>query len=588
MQIKYNDDALKKLRQRKIILGEMAGKITGYPSIDMPWLKYYTEEQIISSIPNMSAYDYLKILNTNNLKLTAIEFLGQKITYKELFKTINKVAKSLNSIGVKKGDIVTIILPACPEEVYLLYALDQIGACANFIFPGTSLLEIKNTVDMLNSKYLFIFNDLIESNSLSNIFKDINVVIISLPNNESNLSKQNFNTWNKFIENGKDCEISLCKYNESQEQPLFIAKTGGSTGKPKLVMLGDRSFNLLVHQHLNSSLGYGVGDRWLRLWPLFSATAAISSCHLPLCAGMTLVLEPTLDIDKMDEIILRTRPSHMPLVTSCMDSLINSKLLDNVDLSFIKTIGCGGESMTPEFEKKAIDFSVAHNINSYLGNGYGLTENGTGAVARISKETSVFGGSGVPMLNNVLGVFNPDTNEELKYNQQGEICIMSSTFMIGYYNDIDLTNSVIRKHPDGRVWLHTGDLGYIDENGQVFIKGRIKRVISIYTGNKIYPLDIESKLEKLEGIEKIAIVAEEDEFHHGYMKPCCCVVINEKASKEEIKTKIVNICKAEFPQYINLDNIYFLQNMPHNAIGKIDVVRLEEDILRLKMKKDLE
>ena len=144
--VKYNEDALYKLRRRKIALGEMKGEITGYPSIDMPWLKYYTEEQILAPIPNMTALEYLKVLNNNNLNRPAIEFLGKQITYLELFKKINDTTKSLHALGVKPGEIVTIMLPACPEEVFLFYAIDQIGACANFIFPGTPLNEVEKTI----------------------------------------------------------------------------------------------------------------------------------------------------------------------------------------------------------------------------------------------------------------------------------------------------------------------------------------------------------------------------------------------------------------------------------------------------------
>ena len=299
--VKYNEDALYKLRRRKIALGEMEGEITGYPSIDMPWLKYYTEEQILAPIPNMSALDYLKLLNNNNLDLPALEFLGKQITYLELFKKINDTTKSLSAIGVKPGDIVTIMLPACPEEVFLFYAIDQLGACANFVFPGTPLTEVENTMKEFNSTKLVILEDiLMQPNNLVNNSK-INIVTTSLTGNY-NINASNLYTWNTFDSLKNYVEMPI--YKRNQEEPLFIAKTGGSTGKPKSVVLADRHFNLQVHQHLNSPIDYSVGDRWVRVWPMFSASSAVSSSHLPLCFGMTTVIEPSVDIEKLDDLIL--------------------------------------------------------------------------------------------------------------------------------------------------------------------------------------------------------------------------------------------------------------------------------------------
>jgi long-chain acyl-CoA synthetase len=259
--VRYNEDALYKLRRRKIALGEMTGEITGYPSIDMPWLKYYTEEQILAPIPNMSALDYLKVLNNNNLNLPAIEFLGKHITYLELFKKINDTTKSLHALGVKPGEIVTIILPACPEEVFLFYAIDQIGACANFIFPGTPLTEVEKTMEEFNSTNLIILEDiLMQPNNLVNNPK-YNIVTTSLAG-EYKIQEKNTRTWSAFEEQGKTVEPPL--YKRNQEEPLFIAKTGGSTGKPKSVILADRSFNLQAHQHLNTIQNQANGDRWFR------------------------------------------------------------------------------------------------------------------------------------------------------------------------------------------------------------------------------------------------------------------------------------------------------------------------------------
>lgn len=580
--VRYNEDALYKLRRRKIALGEMKGEITGYPSIDMPWLKYYTEEQILAPIPNMSALEYLKILNNNNLNLPAIEFLGKQITYLELFKKINDTTKSLHALGVKPGEIVTIMLPACPEEVFLFYAIDQIGACANFVFPGTPLNEVEHNMEEFNSRKLIILDDiLMQPNNLVNNSK-YNIVTTSLTG-EHKVKGKNIYTWDTFDKLSKYVEMPI--YKRNQEEPLFIAKTGGSTGKPKAVVLSDRHFNLQVHQHLNSPINYSSGDRWVRLWPLFSASAAVSSSHLPLCYGMLSVLEPKFDINKLDEIVMRSKPSHMPIISSCIDSLISSQLINGQDLSFIKTLGIGGEGVTAEFEEKAEQFMIEHNIDSCMTYGYGMTENASGVTSRFNRETSSVGSVGVPQINTVVSTFDLETNEELQYGEEGEICVLSSTFMLGYYGNEQKTNEIFKMHNDGNIWLHTGDIGYIDENGHVFIKGRTKRVIFIFTGEKVYPLDLEELLETIEEIDKVIVVAEPDPEHEGALVPCCFVTLSSQISKEELEQKVSTLLKEKAANYVRINNIHIKDHMPKTAIGKIDWKQLEEEAKTLSKKK---
>lgn len=580
--VRYNEDAMYKLRRRKIALGQMKGEITGYPSIDMPWLKYYTEEQILAPIPNMSALDYLKLLNNNNLNLPAIEFLGQQITYLELFKKINDATKSLHAIGVKPGEIVTIMLPACPEEVYLFYAIDQIGACANFVFPGTPLNEVEHTMEEFNSSKLIILDDiLMQPNNLVNNPK-YNIVTTSLTQ-EHKVQGTNIYTWKTFDNLSKYVEIPI--YKRSQEEPLFIAKTGGSTGKPKAVVINDRGFNLQVQQHLNSPINYSSGDRWVRVWPLFSASSAVSSSHLPLCFGMTMIIEPSVDIEKMDDLIINYRPSHLLMISYCIDSLLKSQKIKDLDLSFIKTMGIGGEGVTPEFEEKAQQFMYDHNINTAMMYGYGMTENSSGASSRFNYETSKTGSVGVPQLNTVIGIFDQETQEELAYGEEGEICILSSTFMLGYYGNNNLTESILRKHKDGRIWLHSGDLGFIDEDGHLFVQGRTKRMIMLFSGDKIYPKDIEDLIESIEEVDRAIVVPEPDSEHENNVVPCVFIKINQPISEELLKSKIEKVLGDNVLSRIKLKNIYIRESLPQTSIGKVDLKELEEEAKTLKKKK---
>ncbi len=574
---------LRDLYLRKLAKGEIKGPVTGIPSLDKPWLKYYEEEQILSPLPNMTAYEYLRILNSNNLNLIALEdpMLGIQLTYKDLFKKINLITKSLSALNVKPREVVSIILPPCLEEVYLFYAIDQIGACTNFIFPGTPIDEVENNMKELNSKKLIAFDDLLSQPNTLIENEDIKIVSTSFTKKYKNKYK-NVLVWEDFEKSGQSLNMSL--YVRNHEEPLYIAKTGGSTGKPKKVILTDKSFNLQVHQHLNSPINYCSGDRWVRVWPMFSASSAVASVHLPLCYGMTQIIEHNVDIDKLDELILNYKPSHMVMISSCIESLLKSELIKGKDLSFIKTLGIGGESVTAELEEKANQFMIEHNITSSMTYGYGMTENGSGATSRFNKETGSIGSVGVPQVNTILGIFDTETGEELTYNKEGEICILSNTFMLGYYNEPNLTKSVLKKHSDGLTWLHSGDLGYLNENGQLFVKGRIKRMIMLFSGDKVYPQDIEELLESLDIIDRAIVIPEPDTIHENSVVPCAFITVNQNISFEELEYKIKKVLKENTENFVKINNIYIKDTLPKTSIGKIDLKGLEEEAAKLSLK----
>lgn len=584
--LKVNEDKLRDLYLRKLALGEIQGPSTGYPSQDKPWLKYYQEMQIISSIPEMSAYDYLKECNRDNLDGKAIKFYGKSYTYDELFKMIDKAAEILLSLGVKQDETVVLMLPATPDEVILFYALDKIGACSNFVFPGTPISNLANICNEFSAKKLFIFDAFLQNDKY--FYNEVpsleNIVLTGKGFYGEKIREEQTIDWYSLFEQHKFEGIEVP--TRDPKKALFIAKTGGTTGKPKNVLLNDLSFNLIVNQYLNSSLEYNKGDKWLRMWPIFSATAAVSSNHLPLCAGMELIIEPNVAIDKLDEVLIKERPNHIPLVPAYLDNLGNSELLLNHDLSFLKTVGFGGMGMPKELEYKIMALFEKFGIKTYLGCGYGMTENASTATIRMSKETAKIGATGVPMVDTCVSVFDPVTLEEKKYNEEGEICVLSNTYMLGYYNDEELTKKTLRKHPDGKIWLHSGDLGFVDNDGQVFVRGRMKRVIQTYPSNKIYPSDIEEEIIKIEGVRNVSVVGQPDIENQGYFKPVAFVVAEENVDSKQIYADIINTCKQKFADYSQVNMIYFVQSLPLTNMKKVDVTSLEEEASkRLFLKK---
>lgn len=576
--LSINDKKLRDLYLRDLALGKVQGPPTGYASIDKPWLKYYSEDHIMADIPHMTAYEYLKLLNKDNLDGIAFDTITGLITYKEFFDTIDNVAASLYACDVKEGKKVLTMLPTLEHEAFLLYGVDKVGGAISYLHPQSSVDDVVDAINDFNVEVFFTFDYLLTPEMEKEIYEKTSVKnIVTIGNMPFVNRDEKTISWNDFMNYGKNIELPEIKRNP--EDLLFIAKTGGSTGKPKSVMLNDDSFNIAVHQYLNSDLSYEKNDRWLRLWPLFSATAAVSNNHLPLCAGMNNIIRQfPLNINDFDKIFAEVKPEHLLLIPQLLDVLEKSELLENEDLSYVKTNGCGGLSITSQFEERVNEFHKKHNMDCILGYGWGCTENATSAAMRSNAETTKIGTVGAPQVNTTVAVFDPDTLEEKQFGEEGELCIKSNTQMMGYYNEQALTNSVLKRHHDGEVWLHTGDLGKISDEGIVTVMGRMTRTIFVFPMAKLYPSFVEEAISKVPGVFEVAVGEIPDKEHEGFGLPVCFVVPEEGASEEKILNDIDELCTNSLPEYAKPNSIHFRESFPRTVGDKTDVRALVESL----------
>lgn len=577
MKNTYKNDVEKDLYLRKVALGEIDGEMTGYPSIDKPWLKYYSEEYIKAGLPNMTAYEYLKKQNAERLHYPAIESDFGNYTYGDLFEMIDRTAKSLCEMGIKKGKKILVMLPIMPPETFLFYAVDAVGAALCQLPPNSTIEEICKAIRRFHAELFFAFDFLITPEMETAVYKNecikniISINFMPLKNrNERTLS------WENFLSLGDN--IILPEINRDPSDLLFLASTGGSTGEPKSVMLNDNCFNIAIHQYLNSDLDYQAGDRWMRIWPLFSASAAVANHHLPLCAGMHMLLRQfPLDLSDFDRMIIDNRPNHLVLIPQIFDVLESSQLLYEEDLSYIKTAGCGGLALTAQFEERINSFFSKHKIDTFIGYGWGSTEASATAANRTNRRTTTIGTAGAPMVKNIISAFDSETGNERHYGEEGELCICSPNLMMGYYNDTKTTSRVLRKHSDGHVWLHTGDLGTISEDGIITVKGRMTRVIFVFPTAKIYPQSIESEISKVPGVREVVVCEIPDKQHDGFFLPICFIVPEDGYLIDEVRTNIQNYCEQVFPEYSRPKTVYFKSQLPLTKVGKPDVRALEKE-----------
>lgn len=552
-------------------------KLTGYPPIDKPWLKYYKQEYIDAPLPNMTAYEYLKTMNAERLDTQAIDSEAGNYTYRELLAVIDATAAALWAMGIRKGKHVLSMFPVLPHESFLFYGVDAVGAALCQIAPQYTEAEVCSHANRIDADLFFVFDDLLTPEMEQMIYQTTrvrNIVAVNFAPMQGRDSRTL--SWDAFLEQGKD--VTLPEIHRDPTELLFLASTGGSTGEPKSVMLNDNCFNNAVHQLLHSDLPYDGGDRWIRLWPLFSATAAVANNHLPLCAGMCMLIRPfPINISDFDRMITDSKPQHMMLIPQLLDVLENSQSIQNADFRYVKSVGCGGLGITKQFEERVAEFFKKHNMPCFLGFGWGCTESSAVATHRSNRETTVVGTVGAPLVNTIVAAFDPESGEELRYGEEGELCIHSHTLMMGYYNDPELTAKVLRKHADGQVWLHTGDLGTISEDGIVTVKGRMTRMIFVFPTAKIYPQALESAVSKVEGVQEVIFCEIPDIEHDGFFLPVCFIVPDGTCSADEVQTNVEQYCQEAFPDYSRPKHIFIRDYIPLTRVGKPDIRALEKE-----------
>lgn len=572
---------------KKMANGTLQGPTTIYPSIEIQWLKYYEDCDIEQEIPKMSAYDYMVINNNNNLDRNAINFYGIKITYKELLKNIDKVTRALISLGVKKGDIVTLAMANTPEMVYLFYALNRIGAVSNVIDPRYSADEMKREINKVDSKYFITLEDCYDTSRKiigeTGVEKTVYLTAIEsmpLPLKIANKLKNKIKSideeaisWSEFIKNGKKIDKDINTTYE-KNMPVTIVHTGGTTGEPKGVVLTNENFVAMANMHMYGGLDYDKDDKFLNILPPFIAYCLCNGINMPLTLGLEVTIIPQWDVPDFPIILDKYKPNHVLAGPILWDYVTKSNIKD---LSYLKTPVSGGDALNEELERRINKFFKEKNCKSKVAQGYGMTEVSSAAVFS-KQEANKIGSVGIPFVKNIVSIFDPDTLTEKRIGEEGEIWISTPTAMKEYYNNEVETAKIKATTIDGKEWIRTGDIGKIDLDGNVYIVGRMKRMI-VRNGNKIFPANTENIVLKLEEIDNCAIVGMDDDIERKV--PVIHIMLKEGVteSKEIIIDKIKKIISENLPEFNIPVKFIFRKSMPLTSINKIDFKSLEKEEL---------
>ena len=563
-----------------------------YASAAKPWLKYYDQKFIDQTVPDCSAFEYVCHQNKNHLPETAIDYYGRRITYADLIVNVKKTAAAFRAIGMKKGDIATVVSVMTPEVIYAFYAADMIGATLNLVDPRYSAEGIREYIEEVDSHLLICLNVAYERCHQAAKHTHVERVLVispadSLPlhlavgykltNPDKNRYKSNVLHWKDFIAAGQNQSTNAEPYDP--QHTCVVVHTGGTTGSPKGVMLTDKDFNSIAQQFGAYEKLFRRGQKLMNIMPPFIAYGYACGVHLPLVLGLTVVIIPNLDPSKLGLLIWKHKPEHLFGVPAHYQQMAASPLLKNKDLSFIRNYAAGGDAITVGAEQTVDAFLKEHGAEFPLAKGYGMTEVSSAATAAAGTVNKI-GSVGIPLVNTVVSVFEPGTENELPIGERGEICISGPAIMKGYYGKPAETAALLRHHSDGRVWAHTGDVGYMDEDGFVFLNSRIKRLIIRHDGFKVFPSMIENVISRHPAVQQCSVVGCTDRDHVQGRLPFVYVVLEPEADKKkrQIQRELRQLCREELPEYVQPVGYKFISEMPFTPIGKVDYRKLEEEI----------
>lgn len=559
------------------------------------WMKYYDPEVRNTDIPRMKIYSLLKEYNQERLQQTAIYYYGTKINIKKLIQRIDECADAFAALGVKQGDTVSMLSASTPESIIALYALNKIGATLNAIDPrldkkgiarmikasGSKILLV---IDMAYSKVAAIFSDIKQTYTIVQsagtslpLPKKIALKLATKSQSLIPYGKDGVMNWDTFIAGAKNGMAIEAPY--VGDATVAITYTGGTTGFPKGVMLTNDSINAVAYNFRHAGIIHEDGQRFLGIMPIFSSYGLVCGIHMPLTMGTELALIPRFYPQKMGEYIKKYKPEHMIATPAFYEILINSEEMKNFDLSFMLTLGSGGDSMNAGLEIKMQEFMDSHGIKYPLAQGYGMSEVSAAATFCVNDRYKK-GSVGIPCIATTIGIFDPETGEELGYNEDGEVCITGDTMMKGYFNNKAETDHVMRKHADGKIWIHSGDIGCIDEDGFVFIKGRVKRMITRFDGHKVFPITIESFIAEHELVQGCSVIAVDDRERMQGQYPMAVIELIagvDVSRRDAICREIYNLCQEHLEERGRPVAVVCVNEIPLTGVGKNDYRQLEKD-----------
>ena len=559
-----------------------------------PWVKNLGDIPAHLDYFQGSMYDMLKSVADKYPNNIAMDFMGRSTTYRQLLEHVERCAKALKTIGIRENDCVTIAMPNCPQAIAMFYAINMVGGIANMVHPLSSEKEIEFYLNESNSVTVITLDQFYHKiEAIRNNTNIVNVIIASIRDELSQPLKTGYMLtegrkirkipddapvirWQKFLNLSKSC-FWRYKVERKPEDPAVILYSGGTTGTTKGIVLTNLNFNALSQQVIATNPMFRPGDRMLSAMPIFHGFGLGVCIHTMLTQGGRCVLVPRFTAKSYSKLITKYKCNFIAGVPTLYEALLRLPNMEKADLSSLKGVFSGGDSLTIELKKKFDKFLYDHKAVIQIREGYGTTECVTASCLTpptMHREGSI----GLPFPDTYYKIVTPGTDEELPYGEEGEILLAGPTVMREYLHHPEETAQTLRRHADGLTWVYTGDLGVMDADGFVYFRGRRKRMI-ITSGYNVYPAQLENILEAHEAVQRCCIIGVPDSYKMQKVKAFVMLKPGFPAT-EETKQSILAHCRKNIAKYAMPYDVEFRENLPTTLVGKVAYRVLEDEELK--------
>ena len=558
-----------------------------------PWLNHYGDIPKTLEYFDGTMWELVETVAKKYPLYVAFDFMGAKTTYKDFVSKVELCARSLKSIGVREGDKITICMPNCPQAIIMFYAINLVGGIANMIHPLSSQNEIEFYLKESGSLYAITLDQFY--NKFEAIRSNVNlsnIIIASIKDALSPTLKAGYMLtegrkiakipkdapiilWKKFMQLGRTYHWKF-RADKKKEDPAVVLYSGGTTGTTKGILLSNINFNSLAAQIVATNPMFRPGDKMLAAMPIFHGFGLGVSIHSMLANGGRCVLVPRFTPQSYAKLIKKYQCNFIAGVPTLFEALLRQDCLKEENLSYLKGVFSGGDSLSVELKKKFDSFLYDHKATIQIREGYGMTECVTACCltpTHMYKEGSI----GQPFPDTYFKIVEPGTTEEVEYGTEGEICISGPSVMMEYINHPDETANTLRTHEDGRVWIHSGDLGMMDTEGFVYFRQRIKRMI-ITSGYNVYPSQLENIIDAHELVQMSCVIGLPDAYKMQKVKAFVMLKPGIVPSDEK-KEQIMAHCRRNIAKYALPYDIEFRETLPKTLVGKVAYRVLEEEEL---------
>lgn len=560
--------------------------------VKTPWIDHLEGVPAHLNYFQGSMYDKLAEIATNYPDYIAYDFMGGKVKYRDFINKVDECARALAAIGVKEGESVTICMPNAPQAVIMFYAVNKIGAIANMVHPLSGEKEIEFCLKQASSVVCLTLDQFY--GKFENIRGNVplrSLILTSIKDVLSPVKRKGYYLaegrkikkvpenaeivwWEKFLRDGNNYHGPFHVVRNAQD-PAAILYSGGTTGTMKGILLSNLNFNALGQQIIATNPMFKPGDKMLAVMPIFHGFGLGVCIHSMLSSGGRCLLIPRFNPESYAKLLKKHKPNFIAGVPTLYEALLRLKTLNRVDLSCLKGVFSGGDSLSIELKKRFDTFLEQHNASIHVREGYGTTECVT-ASCLTPIHTAKEGSIGLPFPDTYYKIVKPGTEEEVPYGEEGEICLSGPTVMMEYINNPKETADTLRKHADGLTWVHTGDLGIMDDEGFIYFKQRIKRMI-ITSGYNVYPSQIENALDAHELVHMSCVIGVPDPLKMQKVVAYVVLKPGVKVSEDEAREILLKYCEKHMAKYALPREIRFRDALPKTLVGKVAYRVLEEE-----------